>query len=88
MLLTICKPSGSEGTSPKKIVRTYNGFVFLHRRRAFLIGAHKAGHVKEMILSLPGLESDEPHSSTIRGLVLTVSTDEREPFAARLLLQK
>jgi len=54
--------------------------------RAFLIStAHDLGCVKEMILSIP---ADSTSLSSIRGLLLTVSADEREPFAARLLVQK
>jgi transcriptional regulator with XRE-family HTH domain len=64
----------------------YKGFVFNCQRRMFLVGtAEKAGHIKQMTLSLPA-GADLSHAS-IRGLVLTISADEREPFSARVIVE-
>jgi hypothetical protein len=65
----------------------YEGFVFNCRRRAILVStAYNTRHIKEIILSMPA-----PHKqaqASIRGLLLTVSADDGQPFAARLLVQK
>lgn len=66
-------------------VLSYEGFVFNCERRAFLLSTSiMTKHVKEMILHMPASGS---HIS-FKGLLLTVSADDREPFAARVLVQK
>jgi hypothetical protein len=66
----------------------YEGFVFNCGNRAFLLAtAPDTGHAKEMILNLR-TTGRNPGQATIRGLLLTLSADEREPFAARVLVQK
>ncbi len=66
----------------------YEGFVFNCGNRAFLLATAKnPAHAKEMILNLRTTGSD-PAAATIRGLLLTLSADEREPFASRVLVQK
>jgi hypothetical protein len=65
----------------------YEGFVFNSQRRAFLLATSPTtAHVKEMVLSMPA--AAPLASASIRGLVLTVSADERDPFAARIMVVK
>lgn len=71
----------------KPPVLTYHGFVFNCAPRAFLLSTSlSTGHVKEMVLSLP--TPTLVQEASFAGLVLTVSADEREPFAARVLVQR
>jgi transcriptional regulator with XRE-family HTH domain len=74
-------------TERKSTEIVYEGFVFNCHRRAFLMSTSRnTGHVKEIILSMPA--TGKLSETSIRGLLLTVSADERQPFAARLLVQK
>jgi transcriptional regulator with XRE-family HTH domain len=67
----------------------YEGIVLNCDRRAFLLSTgREVGVLKEIILSMPRVVAAE-HSApvgSIFGLLLTVSADDRTPFAARLVV--
>jgi hypothetical protein len=77
--------SGSE-PSPNTLLG-YKGFVFNSQKRAILLSTSlRVGHVKEMIINMPAIQN--PPDAFLRGLVLTVSPHEGEPFAARIMVEK
>jgi hypothetical protein len=79
--------NGARPAQKSETVLTYDGFVFNADRRAiFLSTSLSTAHAKQMVLRIPA--NGSLRDASIRGLVLTVSADEREPFAARVVMQR
>jgi hypothetical protein len=65
----------------------YTGFVFNTGDCAFFLSAARgAAHVKEIIVQLP--TNTNAGEAPFMGIILTLSSDRRLPFASRLLLKK
>lgn len=85
------RPQTDDETEGDAYKIVYKGFVFHTSDRAFLLSADRGtGQIKEMILRLPAshFPAKMARSKTFLGLILTVSAEQRQPFAARVLVRQ